>query len=310
MVYKVSFKKYLTYVLVVILVATCFLIYSNLIMDNDNCENQTIALAKNSICVPIIMYHEVKNCYAGKDVITPYEFESDLKYLKENNFTTITMTDLINHVYKKTPLPANPVILTFDDGYYNNYVYAFPLLKKYHMKIVLSIIGKNTDDFSGTKDININYSHVTWNQINEMKKSGLVEIQNHTYNLHSISQGRFGCGKMFGESERHYEMVLTDDIQRLQKEVTLYTQATPNTFTYPYGKISDASLPVIKKLGFKASLTCIYGINIINYSPECLFQLKRVCRSHNYTIKKAIDGAVKTLKYRKDYRTVGESDLT
>lgn len=299
MIYKVNFKKYIAYTLVVIFVAACFTVYTNLISDNDNSENQVIALDKNSVCVPIIMYHEVKNCSAGKDVITPFEFESDLKYLKENNYTTITMTELINHVYKKTPLPAKPVILTFDDGYYNNYVYVFPLLKKYHMKIVLSIIGKNTDDFSQLEDININYSHVTWNQINEMMKSGLVEIQNHTYNLHAIRRGRYGCGKKFGESQKQYEKVLSDDILRLQNEVAFYTKFTPNTFTYPYGKVSNASLPIIKKLGFKASLTCIYGMNIINYNPDCLFELRRICRSHSYTMKKAIDGAEKTLKYRK-----------
>lgn len=298
MIYKVKFKNLLIYIIILVFFSAVFITCSNLIFEDGSKSSPTIALDKNSVCVPIIMYHEVKNTCAGKDVITPNEFESDLKYLKENNYATITMTQLINHVYKKTPLPAKPVILSFDDGYYNNYVYVYPLLKKYNMKIVLSIIGKNTDDFSTIEDININYSHVTWNQINEMMKSGLVEIQNHTYDLHSIKCGRFGCGKEFGESQQHYENVLTGDIQRLQDEVTLYTHYTPNTFTYPYGKVSGASLPIIKKLGFKASLTCTYGTNIINYNPECLFELRRVCRSHNYPIKKAINGVTKTLKYR------------
>lgn len=296
--YKTNCKRLIVYMLVLVFFSFLFIIYLNLISEKGSSAAKAIALDKNSCCVPIIMYHEVKNTCAGKDVITPYEFESDLKYLKENSYTTITMTDLINHVYKKTPLPAKPVILTFDDGYYNNYVYVFPLLKKYNMKIVLSIIGKNTDDFSRIEDINLNYSHVTWNEINEMMKSGLVEIQNHTYDLHSIKSGRFGCGKEFGESQQHYEKVLTDDIQRLQNEAALYTQYTPNTFTYPYGKVSDASLPIIKKLGFKASLTCIFGMNIVSYNPECLFELRRVCRSHSYPVKKAIDGVTKTLKYR------------
>jgi peptidoglycan/xylan/chitin deacetylase (PgdA/CDA1 family) len=97
---------------------------------------------EGSVPIPIIMYHEIKTYKTGKDVITPYEFESDLKYLTGNNYHTITMTELINYVYEKKPLPENPIILSFDDGYLSTYKYAYPLLKKYNMKIVFSIIGK------------------------------------------------------------------------------------------------------------------------------------------------------------------------
>ena len=67
------------------------------------------------IYVPIIMYHNVKSTQLGKDTITQSEFESDLKYLSENNYNTITMTQLINYVYSDEELPPNPIILTFDD---------------------------------------------------------------------------------------------------------------------------------------------------------------------------------------------------
>ncbi len=138
------------------------------------------------IYVPIIMYHNVKSTQLGKDTITQSEFESDLKYLSENNYNTITMTQLINYVYSDEELPPNPIILTFDDGLLNTYLNVFPLLKKYNMKIVLSIIGLSSEKFSNTVDININYSHVTWDQIKEMDESGLVEIQNHSYDMHNI----------------------------------------------------------------------------------------------------------------------------
>lgn len=252
-----------------------------------------------SAIVPILMYHEVKLTKAGKDVITPYEFESDLKYLKSNGYKTVTMSDLISYVYVGRPLPEKPVVLSFDDGYLNNYVYVFPLLKKYHMKIVLSIIGKNTDDFTYIPDNNIDYSHVTWKQINDMINSGLVEIQNHTYNMHTITKSRFGCAKKSGESQSHYAQVLEDDIGKLQNEIRLFTGYTPSTFTYPYGKVSRDSVPVIKNMGFKASLSCDYGINVISKDPSVLFGLKRICRSHGVTAKKSINDAIKTLKYRK-----------
>jgi peptidoglycan/xylan/chitin deacetylase (PgdA/CDA1 family) len=250
------------------------------------------------IVVPIVMYHEVKPYKTRKDVITPYEIESDLKYLRANNYTAITMTDLIDYVNGGKELPGKPIILSFDDGYYNNYAYVYPLLKKYNMKIVLSLIGKYTDDATQIPEDNLNYSHVTWDQINDMKSSGLVEIQNHTYDLHTITRKRYGCQKNKGESLTHYEQVLTEDIGKLQEEITAMTGSTPNTFTYPYGQVSKGSYPIVKKLGFKASLTCDYGVNIVTRDPEMLYGLKRVCRAHGVPIQKALRDVMKTLKFR------------
>ena len=252
-------------------------------------SNVAIADSKpEGIKVPIIMYHQVKTCKTGKDVITPWEFESDLKYLKENSYTTITMTDLINYVDNAQDLPEKPIILSFDDGYYNNFVYVYPLLQKYNAKIVLSLIGTSTDKFSEVSDINIDYSHVTWDQINEMIASGLVEVQNHTYNLHKVSYKRYGCKRNAGESLEQYEQVLVSDIEKLQEEITARTGTTPNTFNYPYGRYCDESEGIIKKLGFKASLTCDYGVNKICRGNSNLFGLKRICREHGTPISKLL----------------------
>jgi peptidoglycan/xylan/chitin deacetylase (PgdA/CDA1 family) len=247
----------------------------------------------DSVVVPILMYHEVKRHNVGKDVITPYEIESDLKYLNENQYTTVTMQDMIDYVNHKRELPAKPVVLSFDDGYLNNYVYVFPLLKRYDMKIVLSIIGKSTDDFTNISDNSLDYSHVTWDQINEMMKSGLVEIQNHTYNMHHITRKRYGCRRNRGESLEHYDHAISEDITKLQQEIIRMTGYTPNTFTYPYGRVSEESYPIIKRLGFKASLTCDYGVNVITRDPEALFSLKRICRSHGVSAKKSIQEGMK-----------------
>lgn len=254
---------------------------------------------ETKIIVPILMYHEVKPYKTGKDVITPYEIESDLNYLKSNGYTTITMTDLIDSADGKVKLPENPVILTFDDGYLNNYHYVFPLLKEYNMKIVLSIIGKNTDDFSLRPDNNLDYSHATWDQIKEMVQTGLVEVQNHSYDMHKITCKRYGCQKTITESLEEYETVLTQDIMKMQEETTVKTGNTPNTFTYPYGQVSRESKDILKKLGFKASLTCRYGVNIITGDPDTLYGLRRICRSHGVSAQKALSEAMKTLKYRK-----------
>jgi hypothetical protein len=70
----------------------------------------------------------------------------------------------------------------------------------------------------------------------------------------------------------------------------------PTAFTYPFGRISDESIPIIKKLGFKASLTCDYGINIITKDPEKLYGLKRIARYHNISLKKTLAEGFKTLE--------------
>ena len=179
----------------------------------------------------------------------------------------------------------------------NNYLYVFPLLEKYHMKIVLSIIGKDTDDFTRIPSNNPDYSHVTWDQIREMLDSGYVEIQNHTYNLHAITHKRCGCMKNKGESLLSYEKILTEDIGRLQAEIKEKTGITPNTFAYPYGKVSNEATPILKRLGFQATLTCDFGVNVVTKDSESLYGLKRIARAHGASFQKLMREAVKTLQY-------------
>jgi peptidoglycan/xylan/chitin deacetylase (PgdA/CDA1 family) len=256
-----------------------------------------VSSQQQSLCIPIIMYHQVKKSNFGKDVISPYEFENDLKFLAENNYNTITMTQLIGYVYDNEELPQNPIILSFDDGYLSTYKYVFPLLKEYNMKIVLSIIGISTDKFSKVCDNNINYAHMTWDQVKEMESSGFAEIQNHTYNLHSTCNRRIGCKQVVNESLEDYEKLLIEDISELQEKIKSVTGKTPNTFAYPYGECSDNTNLIIKELGFKATLSCKFGVNIITKDHEKLFGLKRICRSHNQNINKMINEGMKTLKY-------------
>lgn len=236
--------------------------------------------------LPIIMYHSLlkDKKYQGKYVISPEKFESDLVYLKQNGYTTVTVEDLINHFEKGTPLPKKPVMLTFDDGYYNNYLYAYPLLKKYDAKAVISIIGYYTEKFSESGDESANYSHITWDEITEMTSSGHVEIQNHSYNLHSIKNGRKGAKKTVGETKEQYKARLTEDLSKVQTLLTENCNITPTAFTYPFGAISADSVETVREMGFKASFTCLQKINIIT-SEEDLFLLNRYLRSEESSEK-------------------------
>ena len=239
-----------------------------------------IATSEDYIEVPIIMYHSILKdpSRSNKYTVTPTVLEEDLKYIKDKGYTTVTITDLISYVYDNKPLPENPIVLTFDDGHYNNYGYLFPLLEKYDMKAVISIVGSYTDKFTETDEANLNYSYLRWKDIKELMDTGRIEFQNHTYNLHSNTGKRIGTKKIKGETDEHYKNVLEEDILKLQQEFEENTNYIPQCFTYPFGGISNASLDIIKELGFKASLSCEQGINKLTKNPNSLYLLKRYNR--------------------------------
>lgn len=249
-------------------------------------ENQDNAI------VPIVLYHSVM-VNGDRYSVTPAEFENDLKYFIKSGYTSVTMSDLIEFVYNDVSLPQKPIVISMDDGFYNNYKYAYPLLKKYNTKAVLSIVGKYSDNFTRIKSENLSYSHVTWDQVREMSESGLIEIQNHTYNLHESNKGRIGTKKKKSESIADYEEVLRDDIGKLQEKITETIGFTPNTFTYPYGAVSKESVDILKSMGFKATLGTCGGVNVITKDPDSLFELRRNDRPHGMSTSAFLKRAYK-----------------
>lgn len=248
-------------------------------------SNQTAlfssAAPEGSIPLPVVMYHGLTRIskYQNKFFISPKQFEKDLQYLQENQYTPVVMKDLINYVDNGTPLPERPVLITFDDGFFNNYLYAYPLLREYNMKAVFSVIGDLADKYSVIQDENAYYAYMTWEDIKELSASGYIEIQNHSYDLHDNNGSRRGAMQKQGESLDSYRQVLEDDVGKMQKMLYETTGLMPTTFTYPYGYISKSSKEILKNMGFRATLSCAEGLNYITRDPDSLFYLKRVCRS-------------------------------
>ncbi len=241
---------------------------------------------KQYIDLPIVMYHSVNKNGFSKFVISVEEFEKDLENIKLNSLTPIGMNDLIDYVYEGKELPENPIIITFDDGYYNNYLYAYPLLKKYKYKAVISPIGKFVDMYTKEQDKNPNYAHVSWEDLKEMQDSGLVEVQNHSYNMHTLKGRRNGTKKCERESMHDYKMALTEDVTLMQKEIFENLGTTATTFTYPFGAISKCSRDILKSIGFKATLGCANMKNKITRDPDCLYELGRFIRVHGTSSEK------------------------
>lgn len=240
------------------------------------------AVEGKGIALPIIMYHGIldKESDKGTYVISKDEFESDLQYLQQQGYTTVVVQDLIDYVEKRTPLPDKPIMLTFDDGFYNTFVYAYPLLQQYQAKMVVAPVGAFTDEATANGDKNPAYSYLNWEDIHTMAASGLVEMQNHTYNLHMCKTDRQGVQKVNGETEEQYRQRLAEDVGRMQQKMTEQTGKTPTAFIYPYGAASKESLVILKEMGFACTLTCTARTNTITRDPACLFELGRYLRPH------------------------------
>ncbi len=245
----------------------------------------------NSVPLPVIMYHSI--CDDGeqtsKFVINRSALEKDLKYIADNGYTAISSAELIDFVENGTPLPEMPILITFDDGYFNNYCYAYPLLKQYNTKAIISIIGKYTDLYSEIDEDNPNYSHITWEQAREMCDSGLVEIQNHSYDSHTTDKGRNGTKKKKGESGAAYASYILSDIGRLQDEVERNLGYRPLVFAYPFGSVSEASYDILKEMGFKITLSCEEKVNRIRQGDtECLYMMDRYLRTNKRSVEEIL----------------------
>ncbi len=231
----------------------------------------------SSMQLPILMYHSVlkDNKKAGKYVITPQKFEEDLIYLKEKGYTTISAKQLVRYVYSDGTLPEKPVVITFDDGMYNNFEYIVPILKKHNACAVFSIVGSYTDEYTKSDITNPAYSYMRWCDIKELADSSLIEFGNHSYDFHNITASRYGTEKKKGESTLDYINVFYEDTQKMQSEFFSNCNFRPIIYTYPFGSYSKESERVLKKMGFLITFSCTEGINKIKKNEDCLYMLKR-----------------------------------
>ena len=205
---------------------------------------QTV-FSEESVTLPIIMYHSILKDSArqGKYVVSPEVLASDLDALRERGYETVTVEDLVAYTQSGAPLPKKPVMLTFDDGYYNNYVYACPLLRQRGMRAVVSIIGSQTALFTENGEENAYWSHLRAERLRETED--VFEVQNHSWNLHEYGERR-GCLRRRGEDESRYADLLREDTEQTQKLITGMGLPSPVCYTYPFGACSDESESILR----------------------------------------------------------------
>jgi peptidoglycan/xylan/chitin deacetylase (PgdA/CDA1 family) len=215
--------------------------------------------------VPVLMYHYISAPPATADKyrfdlsVIPANFEAQLKYLKENGFTTISLADLYDHLSKGRKLPEKPVVLTFDDGHRDAYASAFPLLKKYRMTGTFFIV----TDFINFKDP----EYVTWDMVKEMSRAGM-SIESHS--------------RTHKDMRRRNNAFLVWEILGPIEQITAYTGKKPFFFCYPGGQYDQAVIDVLRSAGTLAAVTTKPG-SIYTLATAMTWPRLRV--RHNTTLE-------------------------
>lgn len=247
-------------------------------------DNRAIsASGKQSVSLPIIMYHQIsrKNSNSGQYIISLEQLVSDLEYIKNQGYTTVTVKDLTDYVNGKANLPPKPVMLTFDDGHETAYTVLYPLLKERGMCAVVSVIGYLADLYTEIDDHNDTYSYLTWDEIKELSDTPEIEIQNHSFNMHSVEKGgRRGIAPMKNETREDYFRAVNSDVGKMQIALMKKGEVKATAMVYPYGSHTELTLEVCKDLGFLCTLTCEERINTVTkYNTASLYNLGRYNRS-------------------------------
>ena len=193
--------------------------------------DKTAVMKTTGKSVPVLMYHSI-TYEKGNAICLPIErFEEHLKYLKDNGYYTITLTNLYEYLMKNIPIPEKSVVLTFDDGYENNYTDMFPVLKKYNFKATIFVITSNIDK---------NPNSMTSKQLLEMEKYG-VDIESHTVNHDNLKE-------LSIDKQLQTLVKSKQDLERiLNKQV--------NFFAYPYGGYNKSAIESVKKAGYTMAFT-------------------------------------------------------
>lgn len=189
------------------------------------------------------MYHRVvvkEPAFTNYNIhVTQQKMEQQLVFLKDHGFEPVGFEDLLHR-----PIPEKPVILTFDDGYEDNYLYLFPLLKKYRMKAVLYLLGnrRRRNNFWDIPGGIPEAALLKPGQIKEMLKSGLVE-----FGAHSMSHA--GLAKLSPEEIR-------EEIGGSKRALEAFLKRPVVSFAYPFGSVNEDIKNITAREGY------IFGVAV------------------------------------------------
>lgn len=196
--------------------------------------------------VPVLSYHQVNDTDNNALTVPTAEFERQMSYLHNEGYHAITPDQLNDYLNSGSPLPDRPVLITFDDGYRDNYENAFPILKKYDMTATIFLVSDFMDRFD---------NYLTWAQVQEMSEAGIY------MGVHTLS---------------HFELTgLSDSDLNQQLEggklaIEWKTLKFAEYIAYPCGSYNDKVLAHTRQYGYKGGFTVRYDLVHPGDSPYLL----------------------------------------
>ena len=189
------------------------------------------SLKYNNESVPVLMYHSIGTAKLNPYVVSADKFNMDMNYLKENGFTTLSTDELYDFMVENKPVPKKSVLITFDDGYVDNYTNAFPILKKYNFKATIFVI---------TGEVDKGKQFLSSVQLKEMQKNG-IDIESHTDSHDKL-------GTYTYDAQLKTLKISKDYIEKTLNKTVRY-------ISYPFGSYNLDTLKALNAAGYKMAFT-------------------------------------------------------
>jgi len=195
----------------------------------------------SGIRVPILLYHRFGPLAADGMTVTTSTFESHLKYLKSHSHSVIPLRHLVDHYLgKKAPFPSRSVVITADDGHKSVYTEMSPLLKKYQVPVTLFLYPSAIS--------NASYA-MTWDQLRELKETGLFDFQSHTFWHPNFKEEKKRLKP--AEYEDFVEKQLKKSGERIEKELGVKV----DMLAWPFGIYDEWLIRKVIQSGYVAAFT-------------------------------------------------------
>lgn len=236
--------------------------------EKDKSRFDGIKLTDADIGIPILCYHSISESKDNELLLSPEKFKSQLKYLKDNGYTPITMDELYNFLKNNKSIPEKSVVITFDDGYRDNYTTAFPILKEFGFKATVYVISNFVE----------NDLYMTKAQIKEMSDWG-IDIESHTDNHEDLSKLTL---------DQQYETM-----KKSKEQLETILSKKVDYIAYPFGKFNANTRKAAEKAGYKLGFSLAGGLAD---KGDNAYNIDRLYISNNYTIDEFITKLTKTKK--------------
>jgi peptidoglycan/xylan/chitin deacetylase (PgdA/CDA1 family) len=203
-----------------------------------------ISAAEPTVNIPILVYHNLNPTKPGSMNITPQKFETELRWIKDNGFTVIPLKEAVEYLQGKRPsVPPKSVVITADDGWQSAYTYIIPIMKKYKMPLTLFIYPET---------ISKGKNAMTWDELREVQKSDLIDIQGHTYSHPNFKHAKRDM------SPDAYSKFVRNELFNSKKilEDKLHTKI--QFLAWPFGIYNDELEQAAKDAGYEMAFTINY----------------------------------------------------